>query len=76
MDRKQTKAVDALSSSNLVTRKIARTLYNNGHTFEAINFVTEVDSYFNPLTWAFNTPKNFFNMQENISKRAWYEVTE
>ena len=76
MDRKQTKAVDALSSSNLVTRKIARTLYNNGHNFEAINFVTEVDSYFNPLTWAFNTPKNFFNMQENISKRDWYEVTE
>ena len=76
MDRKETRAVKALSSPNLVTRNIARALYNSGHNFEAINFVTEVDSYFNPLTWAFNTPKNLMSLQENISKRDWYEVTE
>ena len=76
MDRKEANAVKALSSSNLVTRKIARTLYNYGHNFEAINLVTEVDSYFDPFTWVFNTPKNLMNLQENISKRDWYEVTE
>ena len=76
MDRKETKAVMALTSPNLVTRGIANLLYNYGQNFEAINLVTEVDSYFDPFTWVFNTPKNLMNLQENISKRDWYEVTE
>ena len=76
VDAARAKTVENLNSPNLATRHFTRRMFNAGVNLRGMNFIAEVDSILNPVTWVLNTPDNFFKMQKNISKRDSYEVTK
>tara|TARA_R110000764_G_scaffold118126_2_gene205575 strand:+ start:2083 stop:6111 length:4029 start_codon:yes stop_codon:yes gene_type:complete len=76
VEQSELKALKALTSTNIITKNIARYMLENDMDFSSISGVTTVDSFINPATWLANSPENLYNVQENISKRDWYEVTK
>lgn len=67
-ENKKQRLIEALTSPNIVTRKLANNILDSGLNISQINFTTDLDSIFNPVTSVVDVPILYGDAQEAVKE--------